>query len=163
MIKIITLKFEDKIEGFNDEIIFNFLCDKEVISWKSFFFERRNDYYWTVILAYNPANSSSRPITGKPGQKRDDKYKDLLSEGDLPLFNRLREWRRELSKKKGVPPYIIFNNIQLAKIAVTRPKSLNALQEIQGIGLARREKFGSDILKVVEIFEIPHYATNGEK
>lgn len=37
MLKVFTLKFNDKIEGFNDEIIYNFLCNKELISWKSYF------------------------------------------------------------------------------------------------------------------------------
>jgi len=50
MLKIFTLKFNDKIEGFNDEIIYNFLCNKDVISWKSYFFERRNENFWTIIL-----------------------------------------------------------------------------------------------------------------
>jgi superfamily II DNA helicase RecQ len=163
MLKIFTLKFNEKIEGFNDEIIYNFLCNKEVISWKSYFFERRNDKFWTIVLEYKHAASQSEAVPGKTREKRDETYKDLLSENDWPLFKRLREWRGETSKAEGIPPYIICDNIQLAKIAVTRPKSLNALQEIKGIGNAKREKYGNDILKLVGIFETPDSAMKGEK
>jgi ATP-dependent DNA helicase RecQ len=163
MLKIFTLRFEDKVQGFNDEIIFNFLCDKEVISWKSYFFERRNDKFWTIMLEYKPCDSQSASIPGKTREKRDQTYKDLLSENDWPLFKRLREWRGETSKAEGIPPYIICNNIQLAKIAVTRPNSLNELQEIEGIGNAKREKYGTDILKLVGIFETSGSAVKGEK
>lgn len=163
MLKVFTLKFNDKIEGFNDEIIYNFLCNKEVISWKSYFFERRNENFWTIVVEYKHAASQPEAIPGKTREKLDETYKDLLSENDWPLFKRLREWRGETSKAQGVPPYIICKNIPLAKIAVTRPKSLNALQEIEGIGNAKREKYGPDILKLVEVFETSGSAADGEK
>ena len=53
--------------------------------------------------------------------KKDDTYKKLLSENDWPLYNRLREWRAERSKEAGVPPYIIFTNIQLAFVCRLSP------------------------------------------
>jgi len=161
MLKVFTLKFNDKIEGFNDEIIYNFLCNKEVISWKSYFFERRNDNFWTIVLEYKHAASQSEDIPGKPRGKRDETYKNLLSENDWPLFKRLREWRGETSKAQGIPPYIICKNIQLAKIAVTRPKSLNALQEIDGIGNAKKEKYGADILELIKVFDTTGSPANG--
>ena len=162
MLRIFTLKFEEKLEGFNDELLYQFLSDKEIITWESYFYERKNDHYWTVVVHYKFAAASSPAIPGKSRQKRDEKYKELLTENDWPLFKRLKEWRGEVSKKQGVPPYIIFNNVQLAKIAVTRPKSLNAIQEIEGIGNAKREKYGTDILKILEVCEPPRTLTNGE-
>jgi ATP-dependent DNA helicase RecQ len=114
-------------------------------------------------LEYKHNGSQSAAIPGKSQAKRDETYKKILSENDWPLFKRLREWRGETSKAEGIPPYIICNNIQLAKIAVNRPKSLNALQEIEGIGNAKREKYGTDILKLVGIFETPGSAVKGEK
>jgi superfamily II DNA helicase RecQ len=161
MIKVFTLKFEDKIEAFNNDILDNFLCDKEVITWKSNFFERQKDFFWTIVVEYKHAGSKSGTYPEKYRIKQDETYKDILSENDWPLFKRLREWRGEVSKAQGIPPYIICRNMQLAKIAVTRPKSLNALQEIKGIGNAKKEKYGADILKLVKVFDEQDCIANG--
>jgi hypothetical protein len=79
------LKFNDKIEAFNDEIVCNFLCNKEVISWKSYFFERRNDNFWTIVVEYKHTASQPEALPGKTREKRDETYKDPLAENDWPL------------------------------------------------------------------------------
>jgi superfamily II DNA helicase RecQ len=79
----------------------------------------------------------------------------LLSENDWPLFKVLREWRGELSKKEGIPPYIICTNIKLAKLAVMRPSSLNGLQEIDEYWQGNIKLFKTlDLFYVIKIFWI---------
>ncbi|MGB7000854.1 MAG: HRDC domain-containing protein [Halobacteriota archaeon] len=73
----------------------------------------------------------------------------MLTERDWPLFNVLREWRAERCKEGGIPPYVICTNLQLAKMTVTRPSSLNALQGIEGIGKSKIEKYGKEILQII--------------
>jgi superfamily II DNA helicase RecQ len=155
MLKIFTIKFESNIESFNDSILTNFLGDKKVLKWEGYFFERKDDQYWTIILEYAGVSDSPALSYAKKGVKRDERYKELLNETDWPIFNRLREWRAEQSKKEGVPPYIIFTNIQLAHIAVTRPESLNALQEIEGVGNSKREKYGLELVHLIKTFGLP--------
>jgi superfamily II DNA helicase RecQ len=131
MLKILTIKFENNLESFNDSILSDFLSNKEIIRWESRFFDHKNEHYWSVMVEYKSVLPPGKITIGKKGSIKNEEYKELLSENDWPLFNRLREWRAEKGKKDGVPPYIIFKNIQLAKIAVTRPVSLNALQQIE--------------------------------
>jgi superfamily II DNA helicase RecQ len=147
VLKIFTLKYEEKSEQFNDSIMTNFLADKELLKWESHFFERRNEYFWTVLVEYRTL-FPLQPIGKKEGNKNES-YKEILSDNDWPLFNVLREWRTDMSKKEGIPPYIICNNIQMANIAIKRPYSLNALQEIDGIGKAKIEKYGREILQII--------------
>lgn len=155
MLKIFTLKYEEKSESFNDSILSNFLFDKEILRWESKFFERKNEYFWTVLIEYR----QSIPMQSIPIQKteisRDESYKELLSGNDWPLFKVLKEWRAERCKQEGIPPYIICNNTQLAKIAVARPHSLNALQEINGIGRAKTEKYGKELLQIIVTYGEP--------
>lgn len=155
MLKVLTIKFENNLESFNDSILSDFLSGKEIIRWESRFFDHKNEHYWSVILEYKSVLPPGEIITGKKGSLRSEKYKELLTENDWPLFNRLREWRAERVKKDGVPPYIVFNNIQLAKITVTRPSSLNALQQIEGVGNAKREKYGNEIIHIIKSFGLP--------
>ncbi len=149
MLKIFTLKYEEKSESFNDSAMHNFLADKEILQWQSNFFERKNEYFWTVLIEYRLSIPAPAEIAMKAGERKDESYKELLKDNDWPLYKVLREWRTERSKKEGIPPYIICNNMQLAKITVARPPSLNALQETEGIGRAKAEKYGKEILQII--------------
>ena len=155
MLKIFTIKFESNVESFNDSILSNFLSDKAVVRWESHFFTNKNEYYWTVIVEYTSLSVPKAPLSDNKEKKRNEEYKKILTENDWPLFKRLREWRNEKGKTQGVPPYIIFTNIQLALISVTRPQSLNALQEIQGVGNAKKQKYGNDIIHIIKSFGLP--------
>lgn len=148
MLKIFTIKFEESIESFNDSMLYNFLGDKELVSWDAQFFQRKDAYFWTVMVEYRQAGHTSREHKIGKG-KKDDSYKDILTEKDWPLFKVLKEWRGETSKKEGVPPYIICTNRQLAEVAVKRPASLNALHDINGIGEAKIRKYGRALIGLV--------------
>ena len=142
------------MESFDDSRLCEFLAGKELVRWEAHFITTKNDHYWTILVEYVPTAPGSPKSLGSEGtKKRNESYKDIMTEQDWPLFTNLREWRGETSKKEGVPPYILFTNLQLAKIAVTRPTSLNALQGINGIGKAKREKYGNDVLRIVENFD----------
>ena len=54
-----------------------------------------------------------------------------------PLFEALREARRELAAEPGVPPYVMFHDSTLREIAAARPRSLAELARIQGVGEAK--------------------------
>ncbi|HOW13366.1 HRDC domain-containing protein [Methanosarcina sp.] len=150
MLKIFTVKYSEKSESFPDSAMSGFLADKEILRWESHFFERKGEFFWTVLAEYR---NSSMPVQVNHGEekleKKEESYKTILNDADWPLFKMLKEWRGEESKKEGVPPYIICNNMQLARISVMRPTSLNALQGIDGIGKAKIEKYGKEILRIV--------------
>jgi superfamily II DNA helicase RecQ len=152
MLNIFTHKYDEKSESFNDLSMSNFLSDKEILRWESHFFEHKKEFFWSVLVEYRASIPSQTGMPQKTEGSKDESYKELLKENDWPLFKVLREWRGELSKKEGIPPYIICNNIQLAKITVMRPSSLNALQEIEGIGKAKTEKYGKEILEKIASF-----------
>ncbi len=57
MLKIFTLKYEEKSKSFNDSMLSNFLADKEILRWESHFFERKNEYFWTVLPIFRNLSS----------------------------------------------------------------------------------------------------------
>jgi len=83
--------------------------------------------------------------------KNPEDWRKILKESDLGLFNLFREWRSKRSKKEGVPPYVLFTNNQLAQIVIKRPQSLADLSKIEGIGKAKLEKYGQEILGISKI------------
>jgi ATP-dependent DNA helicase RecQ len=63
-----------------------------------------------------------------------------------PLFDALREARRKLAADAGVPPYVIFHDSTLREIAARKPKSLNELSTVQGVGAVKLERYGEAML-----------------
>jgi DNA helicase-2/ATP-dependent DNA helicase PcrA len=70
-------------------------------------------------------------------------------ERDDPLFDALRAWRRERAKADGVPAYVVFHDRTLDEIARRRPRSSDELAAVPGIGSAKLERYGVDLLAVV--------------
>jgi ATP-dependent DNA helicase RecQ len=69
---------------------------------------------------------------------------------ELGRWERLRAWRTETAKTDGVPAYLIFHDATLAEIATRAPGSVDALKDIPGIGARKLERFGGELIKVVE-------------
>ncbi len=68
---------------------------------------------------------------------------------EAALRDTLTAWRRERSKTDGVPAYVVFDNKTLDAIARTQPTSLIELGAISGIGPAKLERYGADVLGLV--------------
>jgi ATP-dependent DNA helicase RecQ len=72
-----------------------------------------------------------------------------IAPADAPLFEALRVWRRERATEQKLPPYVIFHDTVLAAIARRRPANADALTKISGVGQAKLERYGADVLRVV--------------
>jgi superfamily II DNA helicase RecQ len=62
----------------------------------------------------------------------------------------LRTWRTARAKADGMPPYIVLSDKHLGGIAEALPASLAELRNCPGIGPAKLESYGEDILEVLE-------------
>jgi ATP-dependent DNA helicase RecQ len=69
---------------------------------------------------------------------------------DLREF--LRQWRRDMSKEKNVPAYIVLHDSSLEEICRRQPKYFAELLEIPGIGERKAEMYGQEILDALEKF-----------
>jgi len=63
-----------------------------------------------------------------------------------PLFEALREARRALAAEAGVPPYVIFHDSTLREIAERKPRDLNELARVQGVGAVKLQRYGAAML-----------------
>ncbi|HET7433440.1 MAG TPA: DNA helicase RecQ [Thermoanaerobaculia bacterium] len=71
---------------------------------------------------------------------------------DRDLFELLRRWRRSQAEERGVPPYVIFSDKTLREIARVRPTTMVELRGVYGIGDAKLEAFGSDVIAQIREF-----------
>ncbi len=80
-----------------------------------------------------------------------------LSGDALPLFDRLKAWRAGEARSQGVPAYVILHDSTLAEIARTKPRTLDALGMIGGIGASKLAKYGEALVGLAgaELSESP--------
>ncbi|USG65577.1 DNA helicase RecQ [Brevibacillus ruminantium] len=71
-------------------------------------------------------------------------------EEDDELFERLRQLRKELSQKEGVPPYVIFHDSTLKELSQLCPTEKEAMLTVKGIGAAKFEKYGHIFLTCLQ-------------
>ena len=58
----------------------------------------------------------------------------------------LREWRKKEAARRAVPAYVVFHDRTLVALAAARPATLDDLSAIPGIGPAKLEAYGEDLL-----------------
>jgi superfamily II DNA helicase RecQ len=73
------------------------------------------------------------------------------AEADPALVEALRRWRREVSAREGVPAYVVFHDTTLEAIAAVRPSTERQLIGVPGIGPAKLERYGDEILALVQM------------
>lgn len=150
LIKIFCLSFDSAYGGFNDIHLRDFMKDKEVISIQDHLFVRNEVPYLALVIKYYPLRQELDPKMA-PNEKRKESWRETLTEADMGLFNLIRDWRSQRCKKDGVPPYILLTNQQVAQIVKTRPQNMTDLMKIEGVGKARADKYGEEILKISRV------------
>ncbi len=71
------------------------------------------------------------------------------ADSDPTLFEALRAWRAEQAKTQGVPAYVILHDKTLHELAARRPASADDLLDVPGIGQAKAERYGAEVLQIV--------------
>ena len=72
-----------------------------------------------------------------------------LGHDDHALFDALRALRKRMAQEAGVPPYVIFHDATLRRIAQRRPSQLDHFLDIPGIGQTKLERYGPAFLEEV--------------
>ncbi|MEM7199623.1 MAG: HRDC domain-containing protein [Planctomycetota bacterium] len=101
--------------------------------------------------ATDPAATSpqkSEPPPRRSGRHDRERQQLLASLPDerRSLFEDLRRWRMARAREDGVPPYVIFTDAELGTIVTELPRTLAALQRIDGIGPAKSRRYGEALL-----------------
>jgi DNA helicase-2/ATP-dependent DNA helicase PcrA len=72
------------------------------------------------------------------------------AEPDDPLYSALKRWRLERATADDLPAYVVFHNATLAEIAGRRPRDLSELSAVPGVGPSKLERYGPEVLAVLE-------------
>jgi ATP-dependent DNA helicase RecQ len=97
-----------------------------------------------VSIADPRTRPAARPAAGNGAAAG-----DALSAADQDTFERLRRWRAEQARQRGIPAYVIFDNRTLTEIARRRPADRDALLAVPGIGENKRALWGDAVLALL--------------
>ncbi len=85
-------------------------------------------------------SSSSTSATSTPPRRK----------GNEKVLEKLMTWRREKALQAKIPAYCIMKTESLEAIADTMPKSSDELMRLPSIGQKRVEKYGKEIMEIVD-------------
>jgi len=73
-----------------------------------------------------------------------------LGDVDDDLVTALKSWRRDRAKSDGVPAYVVLHDSHITEIARRAPRTLRELADCPGIGPTKLDRYGDEIIAVVE-------------
>ena len=95
--------------------------------------------YWAMLVEYTGGD----PIAEAPPQGRRER-KDVsvdMSDEVKERFNLYRDVRKELAGQRGIPPYLVFTNEELAILAHLPVVNEETIKGIKGIGPQRLKDY----------------------
>ncbi|MDR2205533.1 MAG: DNA helicase RecQ [Flavobacteriaceae bacterium] len=71
---------------------------------------------------------------------------------DQNLFSQLKELRKNVAKKLGVPPYTVFMDPSLEDMTVQYPISVEEIAKIYGVGEGKAKKYGQEFADFIKTY-----------
>jgi len=111
-----------------------------------------------TVPAYLSAKSKASIEEEIPKQKKKEKVAQstsskIIASKDIlhpELYAQLRSWRFLLAQEQNVPAYVILSQMALIGITNLLPQDAAQLIRIQGVGKITLEKYGEEILEMVQ-------------
>ncbi|MCU0350129.1 MAG: DNA helicase RecQ [Flavobacterium sp.] len=68
---------------------------------------------------------------------------------DEALMNMLKDLRKKVAKKLGVPPFVVFQDPSLEDMSLKYPISIDELGSIHGVGEGKAKKYGKEFVDLI--------------
>ncbi|MGI9526949.1 MAG: RecQ family ATP-dependent DNA helicase [Weeksellaceae bacterium] len=79
----------------------------------------------------------------------DDLVKSSAGALDDTLLKHLKDLRKKVAKKHGIPPFAIFQDPSLEDMATNYPTSIEEMSNIFGVGEGKAKKFGKEFISFI--------------
>jgi ATP-dependent DNA helicase RecQ len=134
--------------AFDSSAVEAFLEDKALVEVRDYMQVSADRSVWHLLVLYRPLQDASvyEASDGRRGSRRPP---DLSTE-HRETYEALRKWRNDKADAKGVSAFTLFSNAQLAAIAASRPRTLEALLHLRGIGHMKVKHHGEEVLALIE-------------
>lgn len=103
-----------------------------------------------------PTQNMLRSACGIPTRERPKKRKrwkreilEDMSYRQQDLFETLVAWRKNISTEMGKPAFVVFTDATLLQIVEESPGTLAELSTVRGVGQAKLERYGKEVLELI--------------
>ncbi len=93
-----------------------------------------------------PELMKAPPKSSRSGRGRRARPTVVEVDSADPVVQALRSFRTEEASRRGVPPYVVFNDRTLAAIAAAKPRTEADFVAVHGLGPGRWSSFGQALL-----------------
>lgn len=69
---------------------------------------------------------------------------------DPEFYSMLKDLRKKVAKKMGLPGYVIFQDVSLEQMATMYPVTIEELQNIQGVGIGKAKRYGREFCDLIK-------------
>lgn len=101
----------------------------------------KNPYSFMVTQDHEYNENEEEDALG-PGQK--------TGVVDEELFNILKDIRKQISKKRNLPPFVIFQDPSLEDMAIQYPITTEEMQNISGVGVGKAKRYGKEFIEIIK-------------
>ncbi|GAB4322300.1 MAG: DNA helicase RecQ [Bacteroidales bacterium] len=98
---------------------------------------------WSVMLTRDHDYDSDGEDDDVPGGA------GKAAGADQTLFTLLKDLRKDISRKEGLPPFVIFQDPSLEDMAIQYPVKEEELLQITGVGAGKAKKYGKPFLDLI--------------
>ena len=173
-IDVLIGKDDERIRGFGHDRLSTFGIGRELdaFQWRSVFRQLVARGLLTVdlegygslkltreswpVLRGQASVQLRRDVRPVKARKPRGKQAVTIEDRDVPLWEALRQRRKEIAGSQGVPPYVIFHDSTLAQMMELRPNDREAFGRLSGVGERKLQLYADPFLEVLR--DHPHAA-----
>lgn len=141
-IKVFNIRL-DKEHCQNDQSKMNEFLDTVAVKLTSTNFVTTGTLdFWSAVVFFQ--------TKGIKKEKTESKFsEEELLPNELKAYKALKSWRNDLAEKLDWSAFRICHNSHLIAIVKANPQNLSELENVFGFGKTRTEKYGDDIMSVL--------------
>ena len=124
--------------------------------------------YVNVSDVYGGVSSASTIAKVKPPKDTDSATKGIKQQlndavvtaakstgtADEAMMVMLRDLRKKVAKKLGVPPFVVFQDPSLEDMALKYPITMDELINIHGVGEGKAKKYGKEFIELISRYVV---------
>jgi len=101
------------------------------------------------IETFEAEDKKESCIETKINSAATDNNNEITKIEESSIYKELKEYRFNKSREEKVKPYFLYNNQEIEAIINAKPKTIEELKLIRGFGDVKCEKYGGDIIEIV--------------
>lgn len=122
-------------------------CDKDMLLDKDGMYNLAMSF----ILNYNKDKNIDYKQKYAEKFLRENAFKKIEKKPEVEqLREKLIEFRKERAKEKGLPPFYVFNNMELEELLKLMPKSKEELMKSNVLSAVKVKVHGNEIIKIIQ-------------